>query len=923
MPHAKTPTLDDSGLAPGDDDWLPPAPVVAQRGESFGRYVVLREIGSGGMGVVYAAYDPELDRRVALKVLGRAAADETARARLLREAQTMASISHPNVITVHDVGEVDGRLFIAMELVDGLDLERWLAEGDHAWSDVLGVLVQAGRGLAAAHAQGLIHRDFKPANVLVGNDGLVRVLDFGLARRFGSSGEDVHVSDTADVETSSSHGSHSEQLTRTGAVAGTPAYMSPEQHARADLDAKSDQFSFCVTAFEALFGERPFAGNGRMSLMLATTQGDRRPVPKSSPVPAWISEAIVRGLSSKSADRWPDMAALLEQLERQPPSRRAWLLGGLGAVVATGIVVASTGSREDPCDTIASETPLRPEVNDAMRDAFERADVPFADQALAHAQRSLDTYAQAWTAARVEVCQATRVRGDRSETVHDLSVACLDRRRRDFEAAAQVLAEADAATVEQSAALLDRLQPLAPCQDVESLISAYPGPDPERAEAVEAAETILSRGRALLGARRDTEAVEVLREAKQAAEQSEYLPTLANAEFELALAMTHTAQREAAMQGYHRAALLATRIGDDALLADVWLKMGRHLFQNDSEHDRGFQWFDYAEAVLDRLDDAFTLESELREARGTALAELGRLDEALAELDRLEAGRPQGERSTFSEELLRGNIYTWKADFDAAEAAFERAAERLRERHGEAHPLFSAVHNGRGVLAYSRGDLADAEMQFHRAYDTAVATLPEDSQDLLFSLGNIGEIQRLRGDYENAYASMLAVERIVTKSFPAVHREVGTTNHNIASVLRDWGKPEPSLPRYDVALEVRRKVHGERHMYVANTLTGKALALLDLDRPKDALPLLEEALSIRGETEAPPRKHAQTEFGLARALAETGGDLERARVLARTARGRLVSQSDEAVSERIAEIDRWLSAHGGDADDEPTPPARP
>ena len=187
VPPAKTPTQDDSGLAHGDGDWGPAARVVAERGQSFGRYVVLREIGSGGMGVVYAAYDPELDRRVALKVLGEAATEDTAGARLLRDAQTMTSISHPNVITVHDVGEVDGRLFIAKELVDGVDLKQWLTrEGPH-WAEVLGTLVQAGRGLAAAHERGLIHRDFKPANVLVGKDGLVRVLDFGLARRFGGT----------------------------------------------------------------------------------------------------------------------------------------------------------------------------------------------------------------------------------------------------------------------------------------------------------------------------------------------------------------------------------------------------------------------------------------------------------------------------------------------------------------------------------------------------------------------------------------------------------------------------------------------------------------------------------------------------------------------------------------------------------------
>jgi tRNA A-37 threonylcarbamoyl transferase component Bud32 len=363
---------------------MPLTPEVSRRGESLGRYVVLRQIGSGGMGVVYAAYDPELDRRVALKVLAAAASEETGPARLLREAQTMARISHPNVITVHDVGEVDGRLFIAMELVDGVDLKQWLSEGGHPWEEVLEVLVQAGRGLAAAHDQGLIHRDFKPANVLVGKDGLVRVLDFGLARRFGSGGDELQVSDTGDVEVSTSLASHTEQLTRTGAVAGTPAYMSPEQHARAELDAKSDQFSFCITAFEALFGERPFKGTGRMGLMLATTQGDRQPVPKSSPVPSRIADAVLRGLEPKPDDRWADMRALLGQLEHKPAARRSRVLGAVTVVAVGSIIALSLGDdAADPCSTLATTALLPDAARADVRAAFSNAEVPYADEALA------------------------------------------------------------------------------------------------------------------------------------------------------------------------------------------------------------------------------------------------------------------------------------------------------------------------------------------------------------------------------------------------------------------------------------------------------------------------------------------------------------------------------------------------------------
>lgn len=903
---------------------MPPPTDGPRQGTSFGRYVVLHEIGAGGMGVVYAAYDPELDRRVALKVLGEAAGTDTGRARLLREAQTMARLSHPNVITVHDVGEVEGRLFIAMELVAGCDLKHWLEE-TRPWEEVLSVLIQAGAGLAAAHDQGLIHRDFKPANVLVGDDGLVRVLDFGLARRFGSF-EDPPPSETGDLDLSSSHNSHTEQLTQTGAIAGTPAYMSPEQHARGELDGKSDQFSFCITAFEALFGERPFDGNGRMALMLQATQGERRPIPKSTPVPSRISGAILRGLEPKPSERWADMRALLGQLERRPTSRRTVAITSVAVVALGGVVAVSLDNEESrPCAELESlpADVLPGKLRGEIRGSFAAAEVPFAEQALVHALDTADAYAQEWSRVRLETCKATHLQHDRSENLHDRSVACLDARRRDFDATLAVLAEANAQTVEESATLLSNLSPVQPCADAEALLEAYPAPAPELAESVEAAEAVLSRGRALLGARRDGEALEVLRQADEAATASTHPPTMASAALEFSVALSRNSQRELATETFHRAGQLAARIGDDRLLAHAWIEMGRHLFHAQSAHDEALRWFDYAEAVLERVPDRFTLELDLREARGSALAEQGKLEEALQELETLDAHRPPGKKRAWGEEVLRANINTWKGDFPAAEAAFGRATERALETMGEDHPVFAGIHNGLGAIAFSTGDLVAAEAGFRRAYAIMSAALPDDSQDLLFSLGNLGEIQRMRGNHEDALESMLAVEALVTKAFPPVHREVGTTNHNIASNYREWGKLEESLPRYDVAIAVRREIHGTRHVYVSNSLTGKGLALLDLGRTDEALPLLEEALSIRSETGAPPRKRARTEFSLARALALTGGDMTRARTLAKDARDRLRAQDDDTAADRITKIDAWLAEHGGDRGDVPTAPTPP
>ncbi|MBL4686819.1 MAG: serine/threonine protein kinase, partial [Nannocystaceae bacterium] len=236
-------------------------------GERLGRFRVLERLGKGGMGVVYSAYDPQLDRKIAVKLLRPDVQDgmgsEAATARLLREAQAMAKISDPNVIVVHEVGVLKGRVFLAMEFVDGGTLGSWMAKRP-SWREVLEVFLKAGSGLVAAHRGGLVHRDFKPENVLMGTDGRVRVVDFGLARSLFD--EEVEEHNTRPIGEEPELDSFNTPLTRTGAIMGTPAYMSPEQHLGRPATARADQFSFCVAMWEALFGSRPFRGTSLAEL---------------------------------------------------------------------------------------------------------------------------------------------------------------------------------------------------------------------------------------------------------------------------------------------------------------------------------------------------------------------------------------------------------------------------------------------------------------------------------------------------------------------------------------------------------------------------------------------------------------------------------------------------------------------------------
>jgi serine/threonine protein kinase len=272
------------------------------------------------MGVVYAAYDPQLDRTVAVKLLRPTALDDdsTRRAgnRLLREARAMAQLSHPNVVPVYEVGEHEKSVFIAMEMVEGAPADAWLAETVRPYREVLQVFFQAGLGLAAAHESGIIHRDFKPANILVGNDRRVRVVDFGLARPTPMEPEEGLLADTSDLlETAPSvtdlGSTHPSGVTFTGLMAGTPAYMAPEHFQGITAGPKADQFAFCVALYEALYGERPFVGRTAFALAESMIAGDVRPAPALHRVPGWLRTILLRGLQPDPEERYPTMKALL------------------------------------------------------------------------------------------------------------------------------------------------------------------------------------------------------------------------------------------------------------------------------------------------------------------------------------------------------------------------------------------------------------------------------------------------------------------------------------------------------------------------------------------------------------------------------------------------------------------------------------
>lgn len=316
------------------------------RGSQVGRYVVLDRVGSGGFGDVYAAYDPDLDRKIAVKIMKtRENKLGTAREQLSREAQALAKLSHKNVLTVYDFGDVQGDVFLAMEFVDGNTLKEWFAQEERSWQEVLGVMMPAGEGLAAAHHSGLVHSDFKPQNVLIDREGEIRVADFGLAKALNRSNHTSVVQDhdgeiQAHRETMIPLAREGQPRGRRPSAAGSPAYMAPEQFRGSDVNEFSDQFSYAVTLFEGLYGRRPYPQRTIRELKAAVLSGAYEPPPDDSNVPRWLRDVVLKGISQAPEDRFASMDAFLDALQADPAKARKRMVRTAGTLGITALASA-------------------------------------------------------------------------------------------------------------------------------------------------------------------------------------------------------------------------------------------------------------------------------------------------------------------------------------------------------------------------------------------------------------------------------------------------------------------------------------------------------------------------------------------------------------------------------------------------------
>jgi tetratricopeptide (TPR) repeat protein/predicted Ser/Thr protein kinase len=880
----------------------------AETDPRIGRFIVLRQLGAGGMGVVYAAYDPELDRKVAVKLMY---ADESrgseGRVRMLREAQALAKLSHPNVVGVHEIGEHREAVFVAMEFIEGATLRAWWTARPRTWREVLDVMRQAGRGLVAAHAVGLVHRDFKPENVMVDADGRARVLDFGLARRGQSS----------DVDTTLTSGSRvsGASLTNTGALVGTPAYMAPEQFESATVDEHADQFSFCVSLWEALYGERPFEGRTLTDLERSVKNGNIRAPTAGTKVPTWLRAAIERGLASAPHARWPSMQALLDALDRDPSRSRRRLLSLAGGVAVLGVagfgLLRWQEQRAERCS--GANAALGDAWDDARRTEVQNAmlgtALPYAQRAWERASAELDTYASAWTAMHEDACVSTTVRGDQSAAVMDLRMACLSRARVELNAVTQTLATADAKMMPNVHVLTANLRDLERCADVQALQESVEPPEADEAATVDVARVHLAEAKAEREAGRLAAARTSIEQATASLVDVEYAPVQIELAFQQGELHEQLGEYEAAEASLRSALAQATTQLDAEVMrrsaAKLLFVVGHRLRRPDEAQHR---YLDLVEALAVGNPDA---EAELAHNLAIVYFARGEFDEAQRYFERANAiteaafGADHGKMANGHAGLA--SVHYSRGELAEAQRHFERALEIDEKVLGPDHPGVAMHVVNIAYMHLTREEYAEARRGFERANAIWGAIAP-DHPELALGLTGLATLHTQRGEWRESlpyYERALAIDE---KALGPVHPDVAISIYNIANVHRELGDPVKAQQMHERALAIREESLGKDHPDTARSHAGLGQLLLAKGDAAGALAKLERAVAIFDAHAGEQETEASTRFGLARALVATSGDRARAIDQAKRARDGFAQLGPAAEASR-KEVDAWLSAN--------------
>jgi len=886
--------------------------IESLRGRQIGRYVVLGKLGAGAMGLVVAAHDPELDRKIAIKLLlpQLGQRSDVGHRRLLAEAQALARLSDPNVVAVHDVGTHEDRVFVAMEFVEGQTLQAWLSAERRSWTQVLDVMIAAGRGLAAAHARGLVHRDFKPANVMIGSDGRVRVMDFGLALaqvdEASHDGEDDEHAQPRDLALG-------QLLTQKGALLGTPGYMAPEQLAGERGGPAADQFAFCVSVWEGLHGQRPFVAETLPELFTRIRDGKLEEPPRAARVPRWLRRAVERGLSAEPERRWPSMTELLGVLERgRARSRRRGALV-LGLVAATAAVLVLATNTTPPCG--GAELELQgiwdEGTRTAMAEAFASTGMPYAEDARRSAEHTLDTYTTRWAELRTDTCEATRVRGDQSEALMDLRIGCLDGKLRDVAALTALLARADADVVRNAVEATEALPSLEGCRALGLEAASVPTPAaPEIAATVEDIRDRVAEAQALGLAGKFAEGMPIAAAALAAAHHTGHPPVIAEAAYLVAEIAEQQGAATPARDGYEEALYAAIASGHQRVEAKALIGLVRVWGKDLGDTEMALRYGRQAEAVLAWLGQPPELDAALALARGITLMVANRLEAALAELEPATGlvveGLPSAGRIRLGMLNNIAVVHGMQGDYRGAIEAFTRALELAEAQLGPWHPTVGSLHSNLGITHTRLEDHERALLHARRGVEIFSKALGPEHPELGRAYHNLGAVQDLGGHYQAAYESFAEALRIKRHGLQPDHVSVATTANNVCDVLVQLGRPAEAVPYCEEALGIWTKVQGERSAGNIYGLVSLSDALLALGKPHEALPHARRALAIGEDAEIDPIVLAKTRFVAARAIWASGGPREEALALARDAKRGYETQQRPSVRE-LAKIEAWLA----------------
>jgi serine/threonine protein kinase len=943
-----------------DEDDEPPL----STGSFLGRYELVGKLGAGGMSVVYLAYDPNLDRKIALKLMRTKSVGADASRRLQREAQALAKLSHPNVVPVYDVGAVGGQAFVAMEYVEGQTLRAWLKE-KRSWREVLETMIEAGRGLAAAHAAGLVHRDFKPDNVLIGNDGRVRVLDFGLARlasmldgtespstpslppsgpasaSFSPLSENVEsllsaspsASASSSVPPTSARSSLSTgpssgpgvALTRADQIVGTPAYMAPEQLRRGPVDERADQFSFAVTLYDALFRERPFpdlekklAGSSARTVTLTTDTLDARTLgqptpPRRSRVPRWVQRAILRALSFEPGARFATMDALLVALSTDP--YRVWRRAAFAsmtviAVVLVGFALVRAGARDKTmCRGGGGRAAAvwGGAAKDDVRRAFGATGAPYQGAAMVSVASALDAYAASWAQMSDEACSATRLRGEQSEEVLDLRMVCLGSRLREMDAMVDALRHADEDTVKKAAKAARSLVPLEECNDVAALRAPSPRPrDPEVAARVDAIEGQLAVVETEIALGKDKEALTLADRLVPDAQKAAFGPLLARALFWRGRAAANLNDNKISIPSLRDAFAAALASREERVLKDSAARIAQeYIYAYDvGEYE---YWAKVAQAAIDRGAPDPTLQSFVDHTRCVGLWQPGRMRARLDCLER-HAAKVEKTRPLDDWELTTLGL----AASDAGE--FARGVDYTRRGYAFALAQNGALHprtlEMRGYVCKALLDFGDVGGALAECTE-AVHVAESVSADNGYVIGKIrmywGASLRQAGRYDEARVEL---------DLARPHVDVSEVEGEVAQLEMASGHADQAVATLRKSLEAAAKDLPPGHPNVVGSKLSLGEALLDVNAVAEAEKVLDDALMTSAAADISPLLIADVEFAAARARLrgdpKSASKKREALELARRARDTYdasAPQSKRYEAER-ARIDNWLAEFG-------------